>query len=456
MSRETELRGGVLLAIVVVLITSVLSWRWPVTGIICFLLAYTGGQAVFEQYGVLGPGAGPIRADTIAVAVAIMALLMRPKLYQPDRRIEVAMWVITIIIPIALWYIAPTPYEWAADTWRVLFWAPLFLGILRLREDEMSFLRKSFVGLVGLTGLLTIYIFVTNDLSLYGRLSSLRFSNPSAQGLTAVPIAILRIDLPGTYSFGAAALFVTLREFLVAGRRRRWLQRFFLGACLVGVVGAIFITMSRFAAVSVGLGLAAALALGSIRGLSPRVMALGVGACGLVVAISAYVAIRFPEATAQWQERFGSARESSSWTLRQENNETYVKMLTQRFAIIGHPGFERDNKIVGGYIDTIAPVALWWYYGVVAALVYVFIMLAIAGRLLGAVFARPHLPALPRATVAVWAGLFVCYNVNSLSGVYPQAFEWAFLVSYMTAEWLRACVNPIRPRSGDTAPAPMS
>ena len=194
------------------------------------------------------------------------------------------------------------------------------------------------------------------------------------------------MSLPGTYAFGAVSVFVAIREFLGKGQRWRWLRRLFLGKTLVSISAALFITLSRFAAVSVAVGLAVAMGLRALQQHSPRALLRLALVSGLGVTMAALFAVRFPAATAEWNERFETAKGSSSWITRQENNETYLKVL-QRLAIIGHPGFEQDDAAVGGYNDTIAPLALWWYYGLVAALAYCFVMLAVAERLLRA---DPH------------------------------------------------------------------
>ena len=76
----------------------------------------------------------------------------------------------------------------AANSWRVLFWVRPSIWLLAFADQEMALLRKVFVALVGLTGLLTVYIFVTGDIGLYARLSARRFSDPGGVGLTWLPV----------------------------------------------------------------------------------------------------------------------------------------------------------------------------------------------------------------------------------------------------------------------------
>jgi len=433
-----------MIPIFVTLVTSALAWRWPVVGLVCFLLAYTGLQAAFEQLRILGPATGPLRADNIALLVAILSLLRRPRMIPRDPYLEIPLWSITAIIPLALVFTSSTTYEFAANGWRIFLLMPLYLALLRLRFAELQAVRYTLVILMGITGLFTLYLYKTNNVDLYLRMSAFRQVAEQFEGLRNVAIEQVRMTLPGAYSFYIIGLFLGIG--LLLQQKARWfrLKWGLVAVCLGGVFAGVMVTLSRFLFVGIVVGYLACILMGIQQPALRRKWIMVTAATGVLLLVIATTTPFFSDMVSAWNDRFETATESDSWTTRKQNNLRYLEILSQRAAFLGHPSFEEDNVIVNGYNDTTAPVGLWWYYGLIPSLCYVWLMGLIGYRLFAKCLnSGAQHPTEAHNTIVI-AGLFVCYQIGSFSGINPQAFDWAFAMTYLLAEWTRATLGTAR------------
>lgn len=428
------------------LLFSVLSIRWPLAGIISFLLAYTGLAGFFEELGILGLPVGAVRPDTIATVVSIIVLLRRPPTIKIPVCVTTLMWAITCTVPVSILFLSTTGYEVFANSWRVFFWAPLFLALSRLSEREWSILQDSLIVLLAINGLLLFYIVQSGDYGLFRRLGIHRsslfdyFNSPLA--VSRNTLETLRMTLPGTFTFASIPVFLCFVRILTP--QVSTARRVVYFVLMLSILYSLYLTLVRTYAVAIFVGTMVILLLGLLRSRAHQRTYAAAMILVVCLTLSLFVA-QHPGAAQAWQDRAsGSADGYDSVYTRLENNITYWKILMSSYAIIGHPGFEASDAAVGGYNDVVAPIAVWWYYGLVAAVCYCLVIIH---------FAKCGVRAL-RLSVSkhslqlfALAGMFVAYLIDNLSGPLPLTFDFAFAFSFV----LSYCAHMILPKM----PAPL-
>jgi hypothetical protein len=429
-----------MLALLVMVLTCVLAFFYPLSGLLVFLLAYTGFSNLFIDLGVFGRTVGtPLRADNLALVVAILVLLRRPRRFAVDRAVEVPLWIITALLPLVMWFLHTSVYSWMAGLWRIWLWAPLFSALLRLNPREMNILRWGFMVILGLAGWVTIYAFVRGDISLYSKLSAYRVTDPYGFRAYQLPIESLRMTLPGVYSLGHVGFFVAVHLLVQSYKQKRLIAvliRLMALLGVLGILGSVFFTLSRFSTIAIGSGAALAVMVllggGSWRRRSVLIAVL-LGLIGLGMMIPTI----FPAVWSLWEFRFAHFQDASLAT-RLANNGRYWGILTSQFSLLGNPSYNDWSRLIGGYHDVVAPMAIWWEYGLIPAALYLWTMGFTGVRLLQSLRrketrSRSQLPA-----VATCLGLFVAYNILTGSGWVPHHFDRLFALSYVFAECARA------------------
>lgn len=426
---------------VATLIFSTLSIRWPLVGIVSFLLAYTGMAGFFEELGILGVTVGGMRPDTVAAAVSILVLLRRPPTIKIPDTVTAMVWIITFTVPAGVFCVSTDMYGFVASSWRVFFWAPTFLALLRLTETEWEWLRNILVILLAINGLLTAYIVYTGDYELYRRLSlsrSFLFDEWHVAVRMANITDTLRLNLQGTFTFASITVFLCLNRLFSPNVSTK--QRTIFFALLVCILYAVYITLTRTSALALMVG-ATAMMFPIFLRTKMRQQAY-LFALIIAVCLTVYIFMAQHSGAARaWYERFaGYEDEYSSVYTRWDNNVTYWNILIRSYAIIGHPGFVADDVAVGGYNDVVAPLAMWWYYGLVAAFCYTFVMIFFAWwwvKLL-----RSDIPPDQRIPAFALFGMFLTFQIETFGGAVPLNFDFAFCFSFILA----SCAGMIFPK----------
>lgn len=412
-------------------IFSALSIRWPMAGIISFLLAYTGLAGFFEELGILGAAVGAVRPDTVATAVSIVVLLRRPAAIRIPPIVTALLWTITGTVPVAIFFLAKTDYEVFANLWRVFFWAPLFLALTRLSEKEWRLLLDAFIVLFAINGLLLFYIVQSGDYAMYRRLGIQRasvvdyFNSPLA--VSRYTLETLRMTLPGTFTFASMPVFLCFIRLLSPQVSKAWRVLYLL--LMICILYSVYLTLVRTIAIAVFVGTMVILLLG--LALSRAHQKIYATAIILVVCLAlSLLAAEHTGATRAWQDRASGSVDIDSVYIRLDNNVKYWDILTQSYAIIGHPGFEAADAAVGGYNDVVAAIAIWWYYGLVAAVCYCCIIAYFAKCGVSAIKSAVSREPLPLFALS---GMFIAHIVDNLSGPLPITFDFAFAFSLVLA-----------------------
>jgi hypothetical protein len=423
-------------------IISALTIRWPLAGIVSFLLANTGMAGFFEQLGVLGGAVGSVRPDNLAIAVSIIVLLKRPPSLRVPETVTIAMWIVTCIVPVGAFFLSSTTYEFLASSWRALFWAPLFLALSRLSEKEWGLLWDLMIVLLAINGFLIFYIIHNVDYRLYLRLSTFRLSILVQDISTATFINrpdFTRLILPGTWTFGSLTILLCFyRMFSTIMSVKHCILYFLLHMC---ILYAIYFTQTRTNAIAISVSLIVMLFFVFLRiPFRHKLYTLG-----LIVA--AYVAMfivfsYYSGAFRTWQCRIlGPTNEYNSLHFRLDSNLLYWNVLTHSYAIIGHPDFQEADNLVSGYNDVVAPLAMWWYYGLVSAICYSIILLYFAWHFARKVLSRA-IPPKPCLSLIAMFGTFLAYLIESLSGAMPLLFDFPFTFSFV----ISSCAFTLFPR----------
>jgi hypothetical protein len=409
---------------------SALSVRWPVVGLISFLVAYTGMAGFFEELHILGQAVGAVRPDNIALVVSIVVLLRRPPVLRIPDNVALLMWIITAMVPVGVFFMSSTMYEFLANSWRVFCWAPLFFALSRLSEKEWHTLQDAIIVLLAINGLLTFYIIHTGNYDLYRRLGSIRlFSFDRQSGLAGLEFSAFessRLMLPGTCDFGSITVFLCFIRILAS--RIPPVRRVFYLALQMCTVYAMYFTLVRTAVAAVFIGVTVMLSSVVLRTQARQKVYVFGSILAVLLGIVVIVGHYSPTGT-HWNERIsGSADSYYTGHMRIENNIMYLRILSDSYAIIGHPGFEKADYIVGGYNDVVTVVAMWWYYGLIAAICYSLIMIYFAWRLL-----KVLKSSTPHGIISFYAmvGMFSAYLIENLGGVQPQQFQFAFTFSFI-------------------------
>lgn len=424
------------------IIFSGLSVRWPLVGIICFLLAYTGLAGFFEELGILGVAVGGIRPDTVAAVVSLVVLLRRQANVKIPDTLAVLMWIVTITVPVGVFFASSTMYQFLANSWRVFFWGPTFFALLRLTEKESKVLRNAMIVLLAINGLLTFYFVQTGDHEIYRRLSatrSLTFDSMNiAVHMGSHMIEILRIVLPGTFTFSTISVFLCLNAIFAPNATSK--QKAIYAGLLTCILYAIFISLTRTALISLTIGASAMGVYIFLRTRLRQQVYLFIIVFAVFLSVLAFSSQHSGTARA-WYDRISGLEDGfSTVQTRLDNNKMYLEILSNSYAIIGHPNFEADDIRVGGYNDVVAPLAMWWYYGLVSAFCYSLIILYFIGCWIK--FLEKKVPADQGIQIYSLLGMFLTFQIDSLGGAVPISFEYAFTLSFVLA----SCAGVLFPK----------
>lgn len=424
------------------IIFSGLSVRWPLVGLICFLLAYTGLAGFFEELGVLGVAVGGIRPDTVAAVVSLVVLLRRPATIKVPNTVAMLMWIVTLTVPVGVFFASSSVYQFLANSWRVFFWAPTFFALLRLTEKESEILRNAIIILLAINGLLTFYFVQTGDHEMYRRLSatrSLAFDTLNiAINMGSNLIEILRIVLPGTFMFGTMSVFLCLNAIFNPKASSR--QKVIHVVLLTCILYALFISLTRTSLLSLTIGVSAMIIYIFMRTRLRQQIYIFILIFIVCLSILAFSTQHSGTAKA-WYDRISGLEDGfSTVQTRLDNNEMYLEILSNSYAIIGHPNFEADDIRVGGYNDVVAPVAMWWYYGLVSAFCYSLVILYFIGCWIKFLEKK----VAPDQGIQIYSllGMFLTFQIESLGGAVPISFEYAFTLSFILA----SCASILFPK----------
>lgn len=415
------------------IVISLLSISWPLLGVLSFLFAQTGMVGFLEELGILGPRIGGVRPDNIAIMVSIILLLRRPRSIRVPESITFAMWIITFTVPVGSFFMNSTTYDFLADSWRGVFWAPTFIALSRLSEKEWDILKDFIILLLVINSFLTFFIVYNGDYKLYIRLSQLRLLGlyPSLASTDPANTGhLLRPYLPGTFSFGCVAVFLCFQRIFSPKMSARRQAMYVVSQ--ICILGAIYLTLTRTSAVALVCGLAVMISLVFLRTQSRQKAQM----CGLILVACLAIVMLWMQhsgAAKAWEDRLsGRSDEYHSAFVRLENNILYWNILTHSFAIIGHPDFDDANVLVGGYKDVIAPLAIWWYYGLIAAICYVSIVIYVT-RYLTIRCLATGIVSDQAMRLSSLAGMFVAYQTETLGGSVPTEPTFGFLLSFVIA-----------------------
>lgn len=412
---------------------SALSIRWPLAGILSFMLAYTGLAGFFEELGILGIPVGAIRPDTVAMVVSIVVLLRRPAVVKIPDTVIALLWIITFTVPVGVFFMSTTMYEFLANSWRTFFWAPTFLALSRLDEREWGLLKDIIIVLMAINGIISFYIVHTGDYGLYRRLGVFRgFQFDPFAALASSfgsVLEALRLVLPGTFAFGTLALFLCADRIL--SLQHSALKRLVYFGLLICNLYVVFLALTRIAAIALLFGAAVTIFFTLSRSrTSQKAYLIGVS-IGVLVALSTFI-VYYTETAKTWENRISGEQDGyNSLYRRIDNNLIYWDILTNSYAFVGHPDFQTADAMVGGYNDVVAPMAMWWYYGLVASLCYCGVMIYFVMSSIKLL--RSNIPAPRRFPVFITAGMFLAYLIEMLSGAEPQSFDFAFTFSFITS-----------------------
>jgi hypothetical protein len=429
-------------------ILSVLSIRWPVVGITSFLLAYTGMAGFFEELRILGTQVGAVRPDNIAVVVSILVLLRRQPAVRLPQNVKILMGLLTAIVPVGMFFASSNTYEFLSNCWRIFFWAPLFFAFLRLTEKEWQTLQNVFIALMAINALITFRIIRSNDHELYRRLGTIRLFSfdavDTAAAMAFSPSEALRLVLPGTYDFGSITVFICLMRILSSQISRYWRLTYF--ALLMSDLLLLYFSVSRTSAAAVILGsIVLVLFLlpdTQIKQKAGAFATVALASLGIVMILGHYSA-----AGTLWSDRMtGSTDHYLTGHYRIEKNLQYFGILSQSNAIIGHPNFEQASIVAGRQEHVIAPLAMWWTHGLIAAICYCSLIIYFVWSMIR--LNRTAISFQRRAALAAAAGMLMAYFVEHLSGAGPLGFIFPFNFSYVLA----SCAWIVFPRAQAAMP----
>lgn len=437
-----------MIAILATIALSAAAWKRPIIGIGLFFFAFSGLQYYLQSFRIMGPEMGPLRADNIAPAIAILSLLQRKRKHNSNLPIEISMWSISVIVPIAVYMMSATTYVWAAGCWRAFYWGPLYSALIRLDDREARDLRMLFVGSVFITSIISIYLYLTGNVNLYAMLSYAEGeeeANVLALGYQR-GMEYVRMALPGIYAFGVSAVFVSLGFVVEFFLKRKKIPAIIAVVVTATMVITISLTISRAVAIGLGVGAVFSALIATRISRIKELVVVTIVAVG-AIALGAQITRATGVATV-FAERMYSDQGFGNIETRLQNNLQYLDILLGKVAIIGHPGFSDSHLAVGGYNDVIGPISMWWHYGLLAALFYIFVMLRIIAALLRA--NRPWGVDLVGDSTAVGiTGAIFGLAAVSVSGFPAISFDWIYITTYMLAEGTRVSLRSVattRPR----------
>jgi hypothetical protein len=402
----------------------------PIAGFALFLLFNTGLSGTFEKIGLADPGLGPLQPGTLAYVMAIVALLlkkreesMRPKETSYFLFILLLFTGITLFSRITeLGTIFTTKILW--QIFYCLLWAPLFIAFQRMDTAQLDQCKKIVVIFTAITAGITLLIAATGSYFLYDMFAT------RSEDLTSRTFMSARIIVHGLWTFVPLGMWFCLMEFFKEHKHKK--DSLLYGGITILIILAVVINLTRF--MLLGMVTSIMFIMVTSYFVLPRHISIRINIISLILLIlSATAALSSETLYFGWLGRYEEALAGGSIEGRIIRNEYVFSRLSNESSLLGNKdywSYEVEQSLIVGDPHTF--LSVWASYGLIAALTFAALMIAVFIALLKIYVSRGHYT---RQSIYEWlflCALYIQFHWSMISGDY--LFEvTAFVLSLFLA-----------------------